>query len=207
MFVETLAVGPLQVNCHVVACPETRQAMVIDPGDEVPKILNVLHENNLQLTAIVNTHAHFDHVGGNKSLHEATKAPIMIHDDDVALLKRAEQQAAAYGLSSTPSPEPDRILKAGDEIHVGNLTFRVIHTPGHSPGGICLFSKGHVFVGDTLFAGSIGRTDLPGGDFDQLIQGIREKLWPLGDETVVYSGHGPDTSIGRERLTNPFAAE
>ncbi len=207
MIVETLAVGPLQVNCHIVACPTTHEAMVIDPGDEVPRILRTLEEMHLKPVVIVNTHAHFDHVGGNKELCDATRAPLLIHAADVQLLARAEQHAAAYGLTATPSPAPDRVLQEGDVVEVGSLRFKVIHIPGHSPGGICLFTEGHVFVGDTLFAGSIGRTDLPGGDFDTLIHGIKQKLWPLSDETIVYSGHGPETSIGRERLTNPFAAE
>ena len=203
MIVETIAVGPLQVNCHVVACSETREAMVVDPGDEVPRILDALHNHNLKAVVIVNTHAHFDHVGGNQAICDATHAPLMIHAADAHLLKQAEKQATAYGLSTTPSPEPDRVLEEGDEIGVGKLKFRVIHTPGHSPGGICLHSEGHVFVGDTLFAGSVGRTDLPGGDFDTLIRGIKDKLWPLSEDTVVYSGHGPDTTIGRENESWP----
>lgn len=207
MFIETLAVGPLQVNCHIVACAITREAMVIDPGDEVPRILDRLQENGLTPVVVVNTHAHFDHVGGNRALCEATHAPLLIHADDAPLLKRAEQQASAYGLKADPSPEPDTLLAEGDVVSVGELRFKVIHTPGHSPGGICLHSEGHLFVGDTLFAGSIGRTDLPGGDFDQLVNGIRQKLWELGDDTIIYPGHGPDSSIGRERTTNPFVGE
>jgi len=207
MLIETLAVGPLQVNCHIVACPVTREAMVIDPGDEVPKILDRLQENGFKPVVVVNTHAHFDHVGGNRALCEATHAPLMIHAADAPLLKKAEQQASAYGLKAVPSPEPDTLLAEGDVVSVGELRFTVIHTPGHSPGGICLHSDGHLFVGDTLFAGSIGRTDLPGGDFDQLVLGIQQKLWCLGDETIIYPGHGPDSSIGRERTTNPFVGE
>lgn len=207
MLVKTLAVGPLQVNCHIVACPQTRKAMVVDPGDEVPRILEALKQNDLEVEAIVNTHAHFDHIGGNKALCDATQAPLYIHSADAPLLERAQQQAAAYGMKTTPSPQPDKLLNEGDVLEVGTLKFTVIHTPGHSPGGICLHGDGNVFVGDTLFAGSIGRTDLPGGDFDLLIRGIKDKLWGLSDETVVYSGHGPETSIGRERKTNPFAGE
>jgi len=207
MLIKTLAVGPLQVNCHIVACPKTRKAMVVDPGDEVPRILETLNNNNLEVAVIVNTHAHFDHIGGNSALAEATSAPLYIHSADAPLLDRAQQQAAAYGMTTTPSPIPDKLLNEGDVLEVGTLKFTVIHTPGHSPGGICLHGDGHIFVGDTLFAGSIGRTDLPGGDFDLLIRGIKSKLWGLEDETVVYSGHGPETSIGRERKTNPFAGE
>jgi len=207
MMIETLAVGPLQVNCHIVACPETGEAMVIDPGDEAQRILNLLEARHLKATAIVNTHGHFDHVGGNRTLCEATGAPLMIHGADVELLRRAQQSAASYGLKTTPSPEPDRVLDDGEVVRVGNLSFKVLHVPGHSPGGICLHHEGHVFVGDSLFAGSIGRTDLPGGDYDTLISSIRSKLWRLGDDTVVYSGHGPDTTIGRERRTNPFVGE
>lgn len=207
MLVETLAVGPLQVNCHIVACPVTGEAMVIDPGDESQRIIKVLEAHHLKVTAVVNTHGHFDHIGGNRALREATGAPLMIHASDVELLRRAEQSAASYGLKTASSPEPDRLLADGDVVEVGTLRFKVLHVPGHSPGGICLHSDGQVFVGDSLFAGSIGRTDLPGGDYDTLISAIRSKLWRLGDDTVVYSGHGPDTTIGRERRTNPFVGE
>jgi len=207
MLVETLAVGPLQVNCHIVACPVTGEAMVIDPGDESQRIIKVLESHHLKVTAIVNTHGHFDHIGGNRALCGATGAPLMIHASDVELLRRAEQSAASYGLKTSSSPEPDRLLEDGDVVEVGTLRFKVLHVPGHSPGGICLHCDGEVFVGDSLFAGSIGRTDLPGGDYDTLINAIRSKLWRLGDDTVVYSGHGPDTTIGRERRTNPFVGE
>jgi len=204
MLVETLAVGPLQVNCHIIGCEDTAQAMVVDPGDEAARILRSLDEAGLTLEVIVNTHGHFDHIGGNRALIEATGAPLLIHQADLPLLRRAEDLAAAYGLKTTSSPEPQGLLEEGGTVAVGNLSFSVLHLPGHSPGGICLYGGGHLFAGDVLFAGSVGRTDLPGGDHHQLIEGIRRKLFVLPGETVVHPGHGPATTIGEERRSNPF---
>jgi len=207
MRIETLTVGPLQVNCVIVSDPKTREAMVIDPGDEGDRILKWLSREELLLKMIVNTHGHFDHIGANRLLVEKTGAPLLIHRDDLGLLRNAAQHAAIYGLSTSSSPEPDRFLEEGEILHLGDLQFKVIHVPGHSPGGICLYGEGHLFAGDVLFAGSIGRTDLPGGDHDALITGIRTKLLVLPDNTVVHTGHGPDTTIGRERRSNPFVGQ
>lgn len=204
MLIDQLGVGPLQVNCYLVACPETREAIVIDPGDDVERILELARQSDLKISTIVNTHGHFDHIGGNKAMVAATGAELLIHRADQPLLARAESHASAFGLSVVPSPEPDRLLEDGDTVTVGTLSFQVLHVPGHSPGGICLFGGGHLFVGDVLFAGSIGRTDLPGGDHDALVEGIRERLLVLPDDTVVHTGHGPATTIAREKRTNPF---
>lgn len=204
MLVQKLEVGPLQVNCYLIGCPDTRQAMVVDPGGDGERILEALRSHHLELRAVVNTHGHFDHTGANRFLVEKTGAALMIHESDVPLLKVGHQHAAAYGLTAEPSPAPDRLLRDEDSLTIGNLKFTVLHLPGHSPGGIALSTEGRVFAGDILFAGSIGRTDLPGGDHRALIDGIRRKLMILPDDTVVHPGHGPETTIGREKRINPY---
>ena len=207
MLLHKLAVGPLQVNCFVVGCPKTRQAAVIDPGEDAERILQVIEQEDLEVCCVINTHGHFDHIGANHALVKATGAELMIHRDDAPLFAAASEHAELFGLTTTPSPEAQRLLDEGDEIDVGELRFRVLHVPGHSPGGICLHCQDHLFVGDVLFAGSVGRTDLPGGNHQQLIAGIRSKLLPLPDKTVVHTGHGPDTTIGQEKRDNPFVGE
>ncbi len=204
MILETLPTGPLQVNCYVLGCEATRKAVVIDPGGDADQILRLLQKHQLQLQMVINTHGHFDHIGGNLQLIEATGAELVLHAADSPLLERAAEHAAAFGLSATQSPAPQRQLQGGERLQVGELLLEVIHTPGHTPGGICLLVEGQLFVGDTLFAGSIGRTDLPGGDHQQLIKSIREGLLPLPETTVAHPGHGPATTIGREKLSNPF---
>lgn len=204
MIIKTLPVGPIMANCFIVGCKETLEAAVIDPGDEAEKILRLIAELNLTVKFIINTHGHFDHVSANKGVNAATKAPILIHALDAPMLGQISASAANWGISAENSPSPDRTIDDGDAITFGKITFKVIHTPGHTPGGISLFSDGHVFVGDTLFAGSIGRTDFPGGDFATLKSSIQNKLFRLGDDVRVFTGHGPETSIGRERQHNPF---
>lgn len=205
MIIKDLMVGPIMANCFIIGCENTREAAVIDPGDESDKILLTLAGLKLKVKYIINTHGHFDHVGGNKRMKDATGADILIHSLDAPMLDYISQSASAWGMNAEDSPPPDLMLKDGDKVRFGDITLKVIHTPGHSPGGISLYSDGFVFVGDTLFAGSIGRTDFPGGDFDTLISSIRKKLFVLGDDVRVFTGHGPETTIGAEKRYNPFA--
>ncbi|MDY6905525.1 MAG: MBL fold metallo-hydrolase [Thermodesulfobacteriota bacterium] len=204
MIIEKLEVGMIMANCFIVGCDETKQAAVIDPGDESERILRTLASHKLTVKYIINTHGHFDHVGANKQMKEATGAELLIHADDAPMLSGLTEMASAFGMASENSPPPDRTIGDGDRLTVGNFEMSVIHTPGHSPGGISLFTDNTVFVGDTLFAGSIGRTDFPGGDFNTLISVIQNKLFPLGDDIRVCCGHGPETTIGTEKRTNPF---
>ena len=204
MILETLPSGPLQVNCYVIGCEQSGQAIVVDPGGDAERILALLQHHQLDCRWIINTHGHFDHIGGNGDLLEVTGAELMIHPADRPLLQQASMHAAAFGLPAVRSPEPTRELVDGDQLLLGELSLTVIHTPGHSPGGICLHLADRLFVGDTLFAGSIGRTDLPGGDQQLLVRNVKEKLLCLDADTRVYPGHGPVTTIGREKLHNPF---
>jgi glyoxylase-like metal-dependent hydrolase (beta-lactamase superfamily II) len=204
MIIKKLAVGPIMANCFIVGCNETHEAAVIDPGDEADRILLALAQAKLTVKQIINTHGHFDHVGANKRMKAATGAPILIHALDAPMLSMLSRSAAAWGMSAEDSPSPDRTIDEGDEIRVGLLRLQVIHTPGHTPGGVSLIADGCAFVGDTLFAGSVGRTDFPGGDFDTLKSSIQKKLFALGDEMKVFTGHGPETTIGEEKRYNPF---
>ncbi len=204
MIIRELAVGPLMANCFIVGCKDTKKAVVIDPGDEADKILMALAKDKLTVSYILNTHGHFDHVGANKKLKEATSAKLAIHEKDATMLKLLSGNAAVFGLSAENSPDPDFFLTDGLIIEFGKLSMKVIHTPGHSPGGVSFYCGNVLFAGDTLFSGSIGRTDFPEGDHDTLISGIREKLFVLPDDTVVYTGHGPKTAIGNEKRYNPF---
>jgi hydroxyacylglutathione hydrolase len=207
LIIKTLAVGPIMANCFIVGCEETLAAAIIDPGDEPDRILQALAESNLTAKIIINTHGHFDHVGANKRLKEVTGAPILIHSLDAPMLNQLADSAAAWGMAADNSPPPDRELQDGDEVTFGKIVFKVIHTPGHTPGGISLYTEHEVFVGDTLFAGSIGRTDFPGGNFETLRESIQQKLFVLSDDLKVYPGHNQPTTIGVEKRTNPFVGE
>ncbi len=207
MIIKTLAVGPIMANCFILGCEETLEAAVIDPGDEADRILFALAESNLTTKLIINTHGHFDHVGANKRLNEVTGAPILIHPLDTPMLSQLANSAAAWGMKADNSPAPDRELQDGDNVTFGKMTLKVLHTPGHTPGGISLYTDNEVFVGDTLFAGSIGRTDFPGGSFETLRESIQQKLFKLSDDLKVYPGHNQATTIGVEKRNNPFVGE
>ncbi len=216
---EILPVGMLQCNCHIVGDPITREAIVIDPGDEVARILDVVARHQLNVRAIVNTHAHIDHVGGLKKMRDATGAPVMMHEEDLELYRALEMQAAWLRMKAPPITEVDEFLREGTSVRWGDYEARVLHTPGHTEGSVCLYlprdhriisapgiveSSGTLFAGDTLFAGSIGRTDLWGGSLDKIMRSLQTKVLALPDETIVFPGHGPATTIGEERESNPF---
>jgi glyoxylase-like metal-dependent hydrolase (beta-lactamase superfamily II) len=228
---EIIPVGMLQCNCSIVGDPETREAIVIDPGDEVERILALLAKHKLKVMAIVSTHAHIDHVGGLKKLHDVTHAPVLMNEGDLDLYRAMDIQSQFLGVAPPPLAKIDDLLAEGDVVRWGGYEARVLHTPGHTPGSVSLYlpfaaSKGEgnratagqavkanvqadnsspwLFAGDTLFAGSIGRTDLWGGSYPEIIRSIRTKLLALPDETIVFPGHGPTTTLAEERETNPF---
>jgi glyoxylase-like metal-dependent hydrolase (beta-lactamase superfamily II) len=207
MILETFPVGPLQCNCTILGDESTGEAIVIDPGDEITRIHARLTTHGLKLKQILITHAHIDHVGGALKLKQLTGAPILLNENDLPLLQMMDEQAAWIGLSLPPeTAPPDAGLLDGQRVGLDSYPAQVLHTPGHTQGSICLYfvPLKMVIAGDTLFAGSIGRTDLPGGDYDQIIDSIQARLFKLPDETRVIPGHGPATTIGNERRTNPF---
>ena len=212
MILEVRASAPFYKNGFVVGCERTREGVVIDPGDEVDGLLAATRDYDLQIQYILLTHAHIDHITGVGTAKDALDVPVCLHEDDLPLYEAVELQGATFGLHVVKQPPVD-LFYDGTPIHFGDYEVRVHHTPGHCPGGVCLQigQKGQagldLFVGDTLFAGSIGRTDLPGGRYETLMRSITEVLFPLGDACVVHPGHGPDTTIGRERTTNPFVLE
>jgi hydroxyacylglutathione hydrolase len=206
MIHEILPVGPLQCNCSIIGDETSREAMVIDPGDDISDLLAIIQKHNLTVKQIVITHAHIDHVGGAMKLRAATGAPILLNHNDYTLLKMLDLQADWIGMQSPGKVEIDHSLNEQDTVKAGSLIANVMHTPGHTEGSICLYfpAENKLIAGDTLFAGSIGRTDLPGGSFEKIMRSLHDKLLSLPDETAVVPGHGPLTSIGAERESNPF---
>lgn len=205
MIVKQLPVGMTQTNCYIAGCEETQEGVVIDPGDEPERILAEVEKLKLTIKYVLNTHAHFDHIMANKAVVEATGVPLALHPLDLPLL-RQKGGAMFFGLEAPQSPDPTMELAEGQTISFGTHTFQVLFTPGHTPGHVSFYEAeaGVIFDGDVLFASGIGRTDLPGGDYKTLMNSIAEKLMPLPDETTVCSGHGPVTTIGRERASNPW---
>jgi glyoxylase-like metal-dependent hydrolase (beta-lactamase superfamily II) len=199
-----MSVGQLEVNCFVLACEETREGVVVDPGDNAPGILELIAEDDIRVVEVVATHGHFDHIGRARSLMQETGAGFAVHPEDRSIVERMEAMAGYFGLETDPAPQIDRLLEEGDSVRFGKEAMRVLHTPGHSPGSVSFTWPGQAIVGDTVFMGSIGRTDFEGGSYETLMGTIRDRLIPLGDETEIHPGHGPSTTIGAERRTNPF---
>jgi hydroxyacylglutathione hydrolase len=206
MILETFPVGPLRCNCTILGDEVTHEAIVVDPGDNIPEIISRLQKHGLTLRQIVVTHAHIDHVGGAAQLRKSTGAPVLMNQQDLELLGMMEMQAGWLGVPTPQVAPPDASAEDGLAIGLATLPAQVLHTPGHTPGSICLLFPDHhlLLAGDTLFAGSIGRTDLPGGDGERILRSLRERLLVLPDSTRVLPGHGPETTIGEERQSNPF---
>lgn len=211
MNVVVLAVGPFQSNCFIVSCEKTKEAIIVDAGDDGDRILSHIDENHLRVKLIVNTHAHIDHVTALAEVKSALAVPVLMHENEMLIYRNLAQAAMMFGLAPPASTTIDRYIRGGDTITFGTLTGKVIDTPGHSPGGISLMfddvTPPRVFVGDVLFSGSIGRTDLPGADHQQMMRTLKDVVMEWPDDVVVYSGHGPETTIGVEKRTNPFLLE
>lgn len=204
MIVKSMVVGMIAANCYILGCPESKEGIVIDPGASAGKIKEEIDKQKLKITAIVNTHGHYDHIGANSGLKEATGAPIILCEKDLGIYKKP---GAALSIILKNQPLPDKYISHGDNISFGSYTLKVLETPGHTPGGISLAWEGSspaVFTGDTLFNYSIGRTDLAGGSYEEIIKSIKEQIMVFPDETVVYPGHGPASTVGHERNLNPF---
>ncbi len=206
MKIEHIIVGPIQSNCYIVYDEKSLDAMVVDPGDEPAKILKIIKENSLKVIYIVCTHAHFDHIGAVASIKEKTGAKIVINKDDLEIYMGAKDQGAFWGFEIEQPPAPDIFVIEGDDLFVGGLKFKVLHTPGHSPGGICLYSEGIILTGDTVFAGSVGRTDFYGGSIEELKKSFK-KIMSLPPETKILPGHGDWSKIVEEKEMNFFIQE
>lgn len=205
MLIHTIPVGITQTNCYVVGCEEAQEGVVIDPGGHPKRILEAIEESGLTIRYVLNTHCHFDHMGANAEIVAATGAPLALHPAELSILQ-TRGGAFWFGVTVKKSPPPDVELEPGQVLEVGTLRFQVLFTPGHSPGGVTFYeaAEGAAFDGDVLFAAGVGRTDLPGGDWDALMRSIREVLFALPDETVLYPGHGPRTTVGQEKRSNPW---
>jgi len=206
MIFESFEVGPLGVNCFILGCEETREGVIIDAGGDAERIIAAVEKHGLTIRNVINTHGHFDHIGANRAVLEHFGAELLIHADDAPMLNRAADIARAYGIRGENSPQPAVFLTEGMSITFGNYCIAVLHTPGHTLGGCCFYieSEKKIITGDTLFADSIGRTDLPGGSHEQLLESIRTKLFILPDDVTAYPGHGPETTIGHEKRHNPY---
>lgn len=206
MIFEVIVVGPLSVNCFVMGCERSREGVVVDPGGDVELIERTVKEHGLKIHTIINTHGHFDHVGGNREALAVFGARLLIHQNDAPMLAMVSEVARMYGMQGENSPESDAFLTDNMEIVFGDCRLKVLHTPGHTQGGCCLYleNEGKIITGDTLFADSIGRTDLPGGSHEQLLESVRSRLFVLPDHVAAYPGHGPDTTIGHEKQCNPY---
>ena len=206
MIFEVLVVGPLAVNCFIIGCEKSKEGVVVDPGGDADRIIAAVSRLGLRISRVINTHGHFDHVGGNGEVLKRTGAKLLIHELDAQFLSRAADVATRFGTTAENSPQPDGFLEDGMTISVGDYRMEVLHTPGHTPGGCCLLiaGEGLILTGDTLFAGGVGRTDFPGGSHTMLIESIRTRLFGLPDATRAYPGHGPATTIGHEKRHNPF---
>ncbi|RLI30142.1 MAG: MBL fold metallo-hydrolase [Candidatus Hecatellales archaeon] len=204
MKVRTLVVGPIATNCYIIYCEETGKALILDPGGEGNLILKAVEELNVEVEYIVNSHGHYDHIAANGELKEALNVPLLIHrEDSEALVEPELNLSVLFGLHYR-SPKADKLLEEGDELKVGKFKLKVLHTPGHTPGSICLLGEKEIFTGDTLFAGSVGRTDLPGGSFQKLAYSLKHRIAALPDWLKVYPGHGPATMLGYEKESNPY---
>ncbi len=205
MIIEMMQLGPIGTNGYIVHEDSARRAAIIDPGGDAPRVLEALNQFGLTAEVIVVTHAHFDHIGAVRELVEATKAPFLLYEAELPVLQVAAERASTlFGIHVPQPPAPDRLVHHGDILTLGGARFRAVHTPGHSPGHMCLIGDRVAFVGDVIFQGGIGRTDLPGGDYETLMRSIATHILPLPDDTILYNGHGPATTVGQERRTNPF---
>lgn len=206
MIIQKIIVGPLESNCYIIADEQTKEAIIVDPGDEPDIIIDFIKEKTLQVKYVVCTHAHFDHIGAVSEMKQETGAPIVIHRDEQEVYRSTRKQAALWGFDLEELPKPDMLVSEGDILEIGSLKFMIIHTPGHSPGGICLSGEDILITGDTVFAGSVGRTDLHGGDIIQLKKSFK-RLMSLPEKIKILPGHGPETTIGKEKKENFFSLE